>query len=298
MGNYIVSCCSTADMSHERYEKREIYTVPFHIIVGKDDMEDNIGVTITQEELFRRMLAGEEAHSSQVSMSAYVEHFEKFLRQGKDILHITLSSGISGTLNSAKLAQTELSEKYPERKIVIVDSLNGSSGYGMVVDVAADLRDEGKSIEEAQAYLEAHLQEYNTWVLSTDLTFLIKGGRVKPAAGVIGKMLNICPFVTLTESGSLTVAEKTRGKKKAVNRLVEIMKERAENGTSYDGKCFISHTNEDLAKELKAKVEENFPNLKGRIETFLVGGTIGVHLGPGTVVLFFKAADGAVREFK
>ena len=95
MGNYIISCCSTADMSHERYEKREIYTVPFHIIVGKDDMEDNIGVTITQEELFRRMLAGEEAHSSQVSMVAYVEHFEKFLSQGKDILHITLSSGIS-----------------------------------------------------------------------------------------------------------------------------------------------------------------------------------------------------------
>ena len=298
MRKFVVSCCSTADLSHEWYQKRDIRTVPFHIIVGKDDLEDDMGVTITQEELFRRMLAGEEAHSSQVSTGAYIEHFERILKEGSDILHITLSSGISGTLNSAMAAKEELSVRYPDRKIEIVDSLNGSSGYGMVVDTAADLCEEGKSIEEAKAYLETHLQEFNTWVLSTDLTFLIKGGRVKPAAGAIGKLLNICPFVTLTKTGTLTVAEKVRSKKKAVSRLVGIMKERARSGLSYEGKCFISHSDKALAEELKAQVEEAFPQLKGKIATFEVGGTIGVHLGPGTVVLFFRGEEGSVREFE
>ncbi|MCR4890785.1 MAG: DegV family protein [Lachnospiraceae bacterium] len=297
MSDYAISCCSTADLSHEWYEKRDIAVVPFHIIVGKDDLEDDMGVTITQEELFRRMLSGEEAHSSQVSTDAYINHFEPMLKQGKDILHITLSSGISGTLNSAMAAKAELQEKYPYRKIIIVDSLNGSSGYGMVVDLAADLRDEGKTIDEVQDYLEAHLQEFNTWVLSTDLTFLIKGGRVKPAAGAIGKLLNICPFVTLTQTGSLAVVEKIRTKKKALARLVEIMKERADKGLSYEGKCFISHSDPALGQELKAQVEASFPQLKGKIATFLVGGTIGVHLGPGTVVLFFRGPEGQKRDF-
>ena len=298
MGNYVVSCCSTADLSHEWYERRDIRVVPFHIIVGEDDLEDDIGVTITQKELFDRMLAGEEAHSSQVNTEAYIEHFEKILKEGRDILHIALSSGLSGTLNSAVAAVEELGEKYPDRKIELIDSLNGSTGYGMVVDLAADLRDEGKTIEEAKTYIEAHVQEFNTWVLSTDLTFLIKGGRVKPVAGVIGKMLNICPFVTVSKTGTLAVAEKVRTKKKAIVRLVEIMKEKAKGGPAYKGKCFISHTDEALAKELKAQVEKTFPQLTGKIETFLVGGTIGVHLGPGTVVLFFRGEEGSVRDFE
>ncbi len=298
MNDYVVSCCSTADLDHAWYERRQIYTVPFHIVVGDEDIEDDMGVTITQEQLFSRMLAGEEAHSSQVTVGAYLEHFERFLEQGLDILHITLSSGISGTLNSAVNARKELLEKYPERKIVLVDSLNGSSGYGMVVDTAADLRDQGYGPEEAAAWLKAHLQEFNTWVLSTDLTFLIKGGRVKPAAGLIGKLLNICPFVTLTAEGTLTVTEKVRNKKKALGRLVQIMKERADGGEAYSGKCYISHTDAALGKELQERVEEAFPQLRGKIETFLVGATIGVHLGPGTVVLFFRGPEGSIREFR
>ena len=298
MGDYVISCCSTADLSHEWYEKRKISVVPFHIIVGQDDIEDDMGVTITQEELFRRMLAGEEAHSSQVTTGEFLTYFGEILKQGKDILHITLSSGLSGAWNSAVAAKEELLKEYPGRKIEIVDSLNGSSGYGMVVDTAVDLRDQGLSIEEAKAYLEAHLQEFHTWVLSTDLTFLIKGGRVKPIAGAIGKILNICPFVTLTKTGTLTVAEKVRSKKKAVARLVQIMKERCADGSAYQGKCFISHSDEALAQEVKKQVEETFPQLAGKIETFLVGGTIGVHLGPGTAVLFFRGPEGAVREFE
>lgn len=291
MADYVISCCSTADLTREWYERRDIRMVPFHLIVGEDDIEDLMGETITQEELFRRMLAGEEAHSSQVSTAAYMEHFEKILTQGKDIMHITLASGLSGSYNSAKIAQAELEEKYPDRKIIIVDSQSGSCGYGMMVDTAADLRDAGKTIEEVRDYLDANRNRFNLFVLTTDLTFLIKGGRVKPAAGLIGKMLNICPFITITRSGTLAVIEKVRRKKKAVNRLVEIMEERADNGLDYDGKCFISHTDKELGEEVKARVEERFPKLRGKVEMFLVGGVIGVHLGPGTAVVFFMGKE-------
>ena len=291
MSDFIISCCSTADLSHEWYEKREIYTVPFHLSVGETEYEDDIGVTITQEELFAKMLAGEEAHSSQVNVEAYTAHFEPFLKAGKDILHITLSSGISGSINSARVAQEELMEKYPERRLIVVDSLNGSSGYGMIVDTAADMRDNGSTIEEIAAWIEDNLQTFHTWVLSTDLTFLIKGGRVKPVAGAIGKMLNICPIVSFMRTGELTVMEKIRTKKKAVLRMAEIMKENTLEGAEYAGKCFISHTDAALAAEMKEKLEEEFPHLRGKIETFLVGGTIGVHLGPGTVVIFFTGKE-------
>ncbi len=291
MSNFIISCCSTADLSHEWYDRREIYTVPFHISVGGTEYEDDIGVTITQEQLFEKMLAGEEAHSSQVNVEAYVAHFEPFLKEGKDILHITLSSGISGSINSARVAQTELQEKYPERKLIIVDSLNGSSGYGMIVDTAADMRDDGSSIEEIQKWIEDNIHTFHTWILSTDLTFLIKGGRVKPVAGAIGKMLNICPIVSFMRNGELTVMEKVRTKKKAISRMSDIMKENTLEGIEYAGKCFISHSDEELANEMKEKIESEFPHLKGNIKTFLVGGTIGVHLGPGTVVLFFTGKE-------
>ena len=259
--------------------------------MGGTEYEDDIGVTITQEQLFEKMLAGEEAHSSQVNVEAYVAHFEPFLKEGKDILHITLSSGISGSINSARVAQTELQEKYPERKLIIVDSLNGSSGYGMIVDTAADMRDDGSSIEEIQKWIEDNIHTFHTWILSTDLTFLIKGGRVKPVAGAIGKMLNICPIVSFMRNGELTVMEKVRTKKKAISRMSDIMKENTLEGIEYAGKCFISHSDEELANEMKEKIESEFPHLKGNIKTFLVGGTIGVHLGPGTVVLFFTGKE-------
>ncbi|MCR5655341.1 MAG: DegV family protein [Lachnospiraceae bacterium] len=294
MTDYVICCCSTADLSAERYAEKGIQTVPFHITVGGREYDDLINVTITQEELFSRMVAGEKAFSSQVSTTEYENLWKPILESGKDVFHITLSSGISGTINSAMVAKDNLSDKYPDRKIVVLDSLNGSAGYGMLVDSAADKKAEGLSIDELEKWVLDNRESFNTWVLSTDLTFLIMGGRVKPLAGAIGKALGICPFVTLAKDGSLVVPMKARNKKKAIRQLVDVMAERADNGTDYDGKCFIAHcADPELANAVKDQVEEVFPQLSGKVETFLVGATIGVHLGPHTVVLFFK---GALRD--
>lgn len=199
-----------------------------------------------------------------------------------------MSSGISGTYNSAVTARDLLAEQYPERKIYIVDSLAASAGYGLLVDKLADLRDEGMSAEELVTWAEKHKLELNHWFFSTDLTFFIRGGRISKAAGLVGGMLKICPVMNVAHDGSLAVVEKVRTKKRAANRVVEIMKGRALDGLNYSDKVFISNSEclED-AHMVGDAIEEVFLKMNGKVQYSNIGSTIGVHTGPGTVALFY-----------
>ncbi len=158
---------------------------------------DDIGVSMPSAELFRRMSAGAETKTSQVSVKEYIGHFEAMLQEGLDILHITLSSGLTGTYNAACIAGKELEEKYPERKIYILDSLGASSGYGLIMETLANLRDEGNGIDELRSWPEANKLRIHHWFFSTGLSFYIRGGRISKAAGMVGTMLNICPLLNM-----------------------------------------------------------------------------------------------------
>ncbi len=288
MGDYVLSCCSTADLSKERFEKRQIQYVCFHFELGGKEYLDDLGVSVPPEELYRRMIAGEDTKTSQVSVGDYEALFEKNLKDGKDILHVTLSSGISGTYNSACVARDELKERYPDRKIYLVDSLAASSGYGLLMETLADLRDSGMGIDELYRWAEENKLKLHHWFFSTDLTFFIKGGRVSKTAGFIGSVMNICPLLNVDFEGKLIPREKIRTKKKVIARIVEQMEINAQDGLDYSGKCFLSHSlcRED-ADAVAALVEEKFKKLNGKVEIFPIGATIGSHTGPGTVALFF-----------
>ena len=203
MGDYVLSCCSTADLSKERFEKRQIQYVCFHFELGGKEYLDDLGASVPPEELYRRMIAGEDTKTSQVSVGDYEALFEKNLKDGKDILHVTLSSGISGTYNSACVARDELKERYPDRKIYLVDSLAASSGYGLLMETLADLRDSGMGIDELYRWAEENKLKLHHWFFSTDLTFFIKGGRVSKTAGFIGSVMNICPLLNVDFDGKL-----------------------------------------------------------------------------------------------
>ena len=288
MADYVLSCCSTADLSDEYFKKRNIHYVCFHFELGGIDYLDDCGKSVTPEEMFERMDAGEDTKTSQVSVGEYSAHFEQFLKEGKDILHLTLSTGISGTYNAACIAANELKEKYPDRKLYIVDSLAASSGFGLLVDKLADMRDAGVGIDELHAWAEDNKLGLHHWFFSTDLTYYIRGGRVSKVAGFFGTALNICPLLNVDFQGRLIPREKIHGKKKVIKRIVEKMEEFAEDGTNYSGKCFISHSAcMDDAREVADLVEANFPKLSGKVEIFPIGATIGSHTGPGTVALFF-----------
>ena len=288
MGDYILSCCSTADLSKEHFHKRDIQYVCFHFTLGDREYMDDLGESVPPAELYRRMVAGEDTKTSQVSVAEYEALFEKNLKQGKDILHVTLSTGISGTYNSACVARENLSERYPDRKIYVVDSLGASSGYGLIMETLADLRDAGMGIDELHQWIESHKLELHHWFFSTDLTFYIRGGRISRTAGFIGSVMGICPLLNMDNEGKLIPREKIRTKKKVIRRIVDKMEENARDGRDYSGKCFLSQSEcmED-AREVAALVEERFPKLDGKVQIFPIGATIGSHTGPGKNALIF-----------
>ena len=287
MSDYILSCCSTADLTKEHFEARDIKYLCFSYELDGTRYADDLGETMSLADFYKAMENGASTKTSQPNVAEYEEYFEGFLKEGKDILHLTLSSGISGAHNSACVARNMLAEKYPDRKIYVVDSLAAASGYGLVMDDLADMRDAGKSIDELHTWIEENKLKMHHWVATTELKYLVRGGRLSKTAGVVGGILNICPIIHVDVNGKLQAGQKVRGKKKAIDELVKMMEEHAENGTNYSGKCFISHSAcLEEATALKEQIEAKFPNLKA-IEIDNIGTVIGSHTGPGTFVLFF-----------
>jgi DegV family protein with EDD domain len=288
MADYILSCCSTADLTHEHFQKRDIHYVCFHFEINGKQYPDDLGQSYPFDKFYADMAAGAMTKTSQVNVDEYINYFTPFLEAGKDILHVSLSSGLSGTYNAANVARGELLARFPDRKIYIIDSLGASSGYGLLMDKLADLRDFGYGIDKLADWANLHRLEVHHWFFSTDLTFYVRGGRVSKAAGWFGTVLNICPLLNMDNLGRLIPRYKIRGKKKVVTEIVEKMKEHARDGLNYDGKCYICNSAcYDDAKAVANLVEANFPRLDGPVEIYNIGTTIGSHTGPGTVALFF-----------
>ena len=298
MENYVLSCCSTADLSQRHFQERDIHYICFHFYLNGRHYLDDLGKSISFPDFYKAMENGAETKTSQVNEEEFVQYFTPFLEAGRDILHVCLSSGISGVYNSAVIAQKALQEKYPERKIYIVDSLGASSGYGLFMDTLADLRDGGMGIDELRDWALQHRLNLHHWFFSTDLSFYVKGGRISKAAGLFGTVLRICPLLNMDHLGRLIPREKVRTKRKVIHRIVEMMqvhakmveqmRVHAQGGTDYNGKCFISQSAcyED-ARAVADLVEAAFPHLNGKVLINSIGTTIGSHTGPGTVALFF-----------
>ena len=288
MSDYVLRCCTTIDTAREWADERGIAVVPFHYEVGGQSYEDDFWQAMRPEDMYARMLRGEDAKTSQVSVGEYTEHFKKYLEEGKDVLHLTLSSGISGTVNSAMIAAEELKDKYPDNRVIVRDSRAASSGFGLLMQRLYELQTQGKTIDELSDYVKEHRLEVNHWFFTSDLTFFIKGGRVTKTAGFFGTLLNICPLLNVDFKGRLIPREKIRTKKKVIQRSVEKMEEMALGGSAYADHCYISHSAclQD-AQALRDLVEDKFPKLKGKVEIFPIGPTIGCHTGPGCVALFF-----------
>lgn len=292
MGDFILSCCSTVDLSKEHLKNRNLQYICFHYELDGKAYKDDLGETMPLADFYKALQEGADTKTSQINAAEYEEYFETFLKEGKDVLHVCLSSGISGSFNSANIAKEMLMEKYPERKLFIVDSLTASSGFGLLVDKLADLRDEGKTIEEIYQWVEENKGRCLAWFFTSDLTFFIKGGRVSKTSGFVAGVLNICPMLNVNPEGKLIARQKIRTKKKVIEAIVKKMEEKAENGLDYDGKCFISHSAcLDDAKAVAKLIEEKFPKLNGKVEINDIGTTIGSHTGPGTVAVFYWGID-------
>lgn len=288
MQDYKITCCSTCDLTAEHLKSLGVEFAKYHYIIDGVDHKDDLFVSSSPESFYGAIAAGALPTTSQVTPEELLELWSPILAQGHDILHIEFSSGLSGGYASALSAQEEVKKHYPARKVVVVDSLCASSGYGLLVDKAVELKAGGMGLEELAAWLEENKLRLRHWFFSTNLQHFKRGGRISGPAATIGSLLKICPVMDVNCQGKLIIRKKVTGKKKAIKEMFEQMTAQAEGGAGYDGKCFISHSDVIAdARELADLIHAGFPKLNGSVEIDNIGTVIGSHTGPGTVALFF-----------
>ena len=250
----------------------------------KEYLNDEIDV----KEFYDKMRAGGVAKTAAINSETFVEAFEKILKEGKDILYLGFSSGLSTTYNSARLAAQQLSDAYPEAKIFTVDTLAASAGQGLLVRLVVNKKNSGATIDEAADYAISIVSRICHWFTVDDLVYLKRGGRISAAAAFFGNVIGIKPVLHVDNAGHLVNVMKVRGRKSAVATMAEKYAELADDKEG--GLIYISHA--DCIKDVN-ELAEIFKSKYGASVDIItdVGPVIGAHSGPGTLALFFVGRE-------
>lgn len=282
---YRLTTETTCDLPYSYYEERNIAYVGLGFVMNGAEYIEGPDQEIAPVEVYARMRQKETCTTNQANAYRFVEMFEPILQAGDDILHLSFSGGLSGTCQSAFQAAEELRERYPDRQIVVVDSLCASLGQGLLLHFLANNRDNGMSLQDNAAWAEANKLNVCHWFTVDDLMFLHRGGRVPKTTAVLGSLLGIKPVLHVDDEGHLVAMSKVRGRAASLQELAKRMKATMTEAPE-DATVFISHGDcEEDAKQTAAYVEE----LTGaKVQLFnLVGAVIGSHSGPGTIALFY-----------
>ncbi len=283
MNNYVIFTDSGCDVSTEILAQWGVLHADMTFTFAGEDKE-YINRDISNKEFYDRMKKGAHPKTSAINAATFEEAFETVLKEGNDILYVAFSSGLSTTVNSARMAVEELREKYPERKIIVVDTLAASAGLGMMVYMAVEKKKEGATLNENAQYIESLISQHCIWFTVDDLEYLKRGGRVSPLVAFAGGVLGIKPVLFMDSEGHLIKVSTARSRKNAIEALVAKYEE-----LSYKEKntpIFISHADcEDDAKRLADILKERY-NADVTLITN-IGPIIGSHSGPGTLAMFF-----------
>ena len=281
MNDYVITVNSTVDLPKEWLEERHIPVIPLKYTIDGETYKGMEG--LSSKEFFQKLREGKMAVTSQVNPEEAKEALEAFLKEGKDILHLAFSSGLSGTYNSMRIAAEELEEEYPERKVIVIDTLCACLGEGLLLYYALKRKGEGKSIEEVAQWAEENKLHVCHNVAIDDLNNLQRGGRVSKTTAILGTMVQVKPIIHMDDKGLLQVIGKERERKKALNKIVDMAVEQAK-GWEND---IIMITHGDCAEDAEYVAE--LVRKKMGIENILVnniGEVIGSHTGPGVVAVF------------
>lgn len=282
---YRIITDATADLPLAMVKELEIAVVPMEYVLDGQvctyaPADDETSI----KEFYAALRNGKMANTSQINGLVYQQIFEEYLSRGEDILYIAFSSGLSATKYAAELCMEELREKYPERKLVCIDSLCASAGEGLLVYTAVQKQKAGMTLDELTTWLTENLLHLCHWVTVDDLNFLKRGGRISASTAVVGSMLQIKPIIHVDDEGHLINVGKARGRKKSLQTLAEEM----ENTylPEQNELVLIGHGDsyEDAAY-LKSIIQEKYRQLDVRIVP--IGPIIGAHAGPGVIALFF-----------
>jgi DegV family protein with EDD domain len=287
MNDYVIFTDSACDLAPELLEEWGVPSVSLTFRFEDEDKEYS-NAEMPVKAFYDRMRAGGVAKTAAVNSSTFYEAFENVVKEGKDLLYIGFSSGLSATYSSAKNAAEDLAKAYPERKIITVDSLAASAGFGLLLYLTLEEKKKGASIEEAAAFAENIKLKICHWFTVDDLKYLKRGGRVSPAVALVGTVLGIKPILHVDNEGHLIKKGTVRGRKASVAALVDKFAELAENTSG--GTVYICHgdCDEDV-KLLEGILMERF-GAKVDVVTY-VGPVIGAHAGPGVIALFFVGKE-------
>lgn len=285
---FLLTCESTADLPYQTVRELADEILFYTYCVDGEEYPDEMQKTPDALPRFYAMLrAGKLPTTSQITEFRYLEFFEPLVRQG-DLLHIAFGSGMTPSVRNAEAAAAKLREKYPDREILVVDSLCSSVGYGLLVREAARLREAGQTPAQVAQWLTEHRRELHHQFFSTDMKFFRRSGRVSGPMATIATVLSICPLMRLDSEGRIFAYSKTRGIKNAVDATVKAVKEHLRPDPSGEYACTLGHSDcPALAAQVKEELERQIPALAGRVQIEQIGTVIASHCGPGTVAAFF-----------
>ena len=284
MDNYVILADIACDLPDDYYVKNRVQCVPMSFMLDGSPVIARDSSDAFCKDFYRRMRAGAPVSTSANGVGAYTEYFTAILSAGSDLLFLGFSSGLSASFQSARLAAEEVAPKFPERKLRVVDSLAASLGYGLFVDKAVQLREQGLGIDEAVAALEACRLNLQHLFTVDDLMFLQRGGRISKSVAIVGSIVGVKPMLDVDPEGRLRACSKKRGRKNSVLGLVDWM-EKLHPGKNIDV-ISISHGDCEADADLVIAEAKRRFGVKRVIKNY-VGPYIGAHSGPGTLALFF-----------
>ncbi len=287
MAQYKILTDTNIDLSAQMTQELDIHAICMRFVMGEKEYENYAdGRQMAFKDYYVRLRGGETSTTNQISMEQFKQAAVPYLQQGIDVLHLSFSSGLSGSYNTCCIAAQDLKEEFPDRKIIVVDTLGASMGQGLVVWHAVQEKNKGKTIDEVAKWVQDNRLAISSWFTVNDLNHLKRGGRLSGSAALLGTMLDIKPILTVTDEGKLVSSDKVRGRRKSLDALVQKMQE-----TAYDPEnnvVFISHADcEEDANYVKQKIEEELKTKQVYVN--FIGPVIGGHSGPGAVALFFAS---------
>ena len=281
---YVLMTDSDSDLPYELKVKYDIPVVNMPYALDGKEYFDDLGQTVDPKTFFNEMRAGAAPTTSALNEEVYLEYFEPILASGKDLLFIAFSSQLSATIQAVYATQKELLKKYPGRKFVVVDTLSISAPQAILVLKAHEMYREGKPLEEVTSWLENNKLRAQAWFTVDDLKYLRRGGRVSPAAAAIGTMIDLKPILVESLEGKLVPFAKVRGRRKAVNYIIDKAVENIVDQKEAMGIILHADCTED-AEALKAQLQGKLPEMEILIHA--IGPVIGAHAGPGTLAFCF-----------
>ena len=281
MREFVITVNSTVHLPKEWLKERNVPVLPLNYTIDGQTYQDMEG--LSAKEFFQKLREGHMSVTSQINPEEAREMMEPFLKEGKDLLHLAFSSGLSGTYNSMRIAAEELAEDYPDAKIIVIDTLCACMGEGLLLYKVLQLKDQGKTLEEIAEWVEANKLHICHNVTVDDLNHLHRGGRISKTAAVFGTLVQVKPIIHMDENGKLQVIGKERGRKRSLNKIVDMAVEQSE-GWEND-MVMITHGDciED-AEYVAERVKEKLGNPEVLINN--IGTVIGSHTGPGVVAVF------------